>query len=88
MANIPDHDRDIGVQRSGNDVKQTAVKVEIAVVKSVLVFKAGLIPVEQHLAVSMLHILVVADAMLAESEGYPNDERQPKETYQPAIRGS
>jgi hypothetical protein len=86
------------LQPDGNDVEQTAVKIKISEVEDRLIGQAAGVIANDQLTVTLLHLLIVGDAVIAESKcnetGQRNederrceivgvDARQPPASFEP-----
>ena len=63
----------------GDKVEQAAVEIEIPEMKDRLIGEAAGIIANNQLAVALLHLLVVRDAVVAEREGDEADQRKENE---------
>ena len=72
-------ERDDLFQPDRGDIEQTAVEIEILEMKHRLVGKSARVVAEDQLAVTLLHLLIIGDRIIAEGAGDENDERSEKQ---------
>ena len=69
-------ERDDLFQPDRGDIEQTAVEIEILEMKHRVVGKSARVIAEDQLAVTLLHLLVIGDRIIAEGAGDENNERR------------
>ncbi len=76
------------VEPGRDQVEQAAIEIEIDVVERPVIGEAAPVPGPEQLPVGVLHRLVIADAVVAEHQQHPGDERGEQHKADHSRRGS